>query len=441
MRRWPRFRRHSLTGKLVLLFLAMAVLFVILVGGTMGKIYRDQFNHNIRPHLSQYLEYVQRDIGSPPNRQRALELASKLHVDIYIVDADGSWSTNGKTLDYEAMKIEHRFQKNSDSYGITRLDSHEIFMARSGASTVYFDVPNMHPERRGRGWTPLVVMLIVLYLLYYFTRRIIRPVATLSRGVQRFGHGELDYRIKLKRRDELGDLAKNFNEMADELQQMLDAKRQLLLAISHELRTPLTRAKVSLELMDDGPYRQGLGKDLAEMERLIEELLETERLSSSHHILNKQPCSLNSLIAASIQENFPDRQISVSLPGDDITLELDEPRIKLLLKNLVDNALRHTPKDAAALRIALQNSPDGAHITIQDYGEGIAAEHIPHLTEPFYRGDASRRRGTGGYGLGLYLCRVITEAHGGQLSIQSQPDSGTTVSVTLRLTRSSDLSE
>lgn len=431
MRRWPRFRRHSLTGKLVLLFLAMAVLFVILVGGSMGKVYRDQFNHNIRPHLSQYLEYVQRDIGNPPNRETALELANKLHVDIYIVDANGSWSTNGRSLDYEAMKIEHRFQKNSVSYGLTRLDSHEIFMAQSGDSTVYFDVPNMHPERRSRGWTPLLVMLIVLYLLYHFTHRIIRPVATLNRGVQRFGHGELDYRIKLKRRDELGDLARNFNEMADDIQGMLDAKRQLLLAISHELRTPLTRARVSLELMDDEQQRQGLGKDLAEMERLIEELLETERLSNSHRILNKQPCSLNNLIAASIQENFRDRQLTVSLPGDVITLQLDEPRIKLLLKNLIDNALRHTPASSEPPEIALRNGADAAYVTVKDFGEGIAAEHLPHLTEPFYRGDASRRRDTGGYGLGLYLCRVITEAHGGQLSIESEPGSGTSVTVTL----------
>jgi len=134
---------------------------------------------------------------------------------------------------------------------------------------------------------------------------------------------------------------------------------------------------------------------------------------------------------ASIAENFGEQQITLSLPDADITMQLDEARIKLLLKNLVDNALRHTPKQAAAPRIALHNSPDAAVITIQDFGEGIAAEHLAHVTEPFYRGDASRRRDTGGYGLGLYLCRVIAEAHAGSLSIQSQPGCGTTISVTL----------
>jgi signal transduction histidine kinase len=249
--------------------------------------------------------------------------------------------------------------------------------------------------------------------------------------VQRFGQGELDYRIVIKRRDELGELASNFNEMADDIQQMLDAKRQLLLAISHELRSPLTRARVSLELIDDEKQRLELGKDLAEMERLIEELLETERLSTSHRVLNKKTHSLADLIEEVLQEHFTGRDISRTLPAEAITLDVDGPRIKLLLKNLLDNALRHTPEGAAQPEITLQQEGGDASITVYDYGEGIAAEHIPFLTEPFYRGDASRQRGTGGYGLGLYLCRVIAEAHGGRLSIKSGLGEGTGVAVIL----------
>jgi hypothetical protein len=135
----------------------------------MGKVFRDHFNYNLRPHLSQYLDYVQQDIGMPPDRQRAAELANKLNVDIYIVDPDGSWSSNGKALDYPALEMEHRFRQNSIDYGTTRLKSHEVFVARSGDTTLYFDVPNLHPERKGRGWTPMLVMLFVLFLLYYPT--------------------------------------------------------------------------------------------------------------------------------------------------------------------------------------------------------------------------------------------------------------------------------
>lgn len=431
MKFWSRHHRHTLTGKLVLLFLFIAVLFVVLVGGSMGKVFRDHFDFKVRPHLSQYLEYVQQDIGIPPNRQRAAELADRLHVDIHIVDSEGSWSSSNTSLDYAALEIENRFQQNNIEYGMARLDSHEVFTARYGDTTMYFDVPDIHPEREGRGLIPIALLLFILFLLYYLTQRMIRPVATLITGVRRFGQGELDYRVKLKRRDELGELADNFNEMADDIQQMLDAKRQLLLAISHELRSPLTRAGVSVELLDDELQRGELRRDLAEMEHLIEELLETERLSTSHRILNKEACLLPALIDDVLQDHFPTSGIENAQGADTIILEVDGPRIKLLLKNLLENALRHTPAGAASPTITLRKASGEVTIVIHDYGEGIAAQHIPFLTEPFYRGDVSRRRETGGYGLGLYLCRIIAEAHGGQLTIESEVGKGATVLIKL----------
>jgi signal transduction histidine kinase len=438
MRHWSRNHRYSLSGKLVLLYLLMAVLFVVLVGGSLGKVLRDHFNYNLRPHLRQYLEYVRQDIGTPPDRQRARAIANKLHIDIHIVGADGDWSSNGKPLDYPALVMDYRFQQDGIEYGRARLGSREIVMARYGDDTLYFDVPNIHPDRKRRSWTPILILLFILFLLYYLTRRMIRPVAALTSGVRRFGQGDLDYRIKLKCRDELGELADNFNEMADDIQQMLDAKRQLLLAISHELRSPLTRAKVSLELIDDELQRQELGKDLVEMDTLIEELLETERLSTSHRVLNTQVCSLHRVIEDVLRDHFTGCDIGKVLCPEAITLDVDGRRLKLLLKNLLDNAVRHTPEGAAPPQIELCGHNDAVTLSVRDYGEGIAAQHIPLLTEPFYRGDASRRRDTGGYGLGLYLCRIIAEAHGGRLSIQSEMREGTTVAVTLPCPQSWD---
>jgi signal transduction histidine kinase len=431
MKFWSRYLRNSLTGKLVLLFLSMAVLFVVLVGGSMGKVFRDHFDNNIRSHLYQYLEYVQHDIGTPPNRQRAAELADKLHVDIYIVDADGVWASNNTPIDFQALEMGKRFQKNNVDYAMARIGNNEVFMIRLDDTSLYFAVPNLHPERNRGGFAPLVVLLLVLFLLYYFTQRMIRPVATLAAGVRQFGQGDLEYRVKLKRRDELGQLADNFNEMADDIQQMLDAKRQLLLAISHELRSPLTRAKVSLELIGDDVQRGGLDSDLLEMERLIEELLETERLSTSHRKLNMHACNLTALIETVLREHFADREIEQVLDSDSITMEVDPARLKLLLKNLLENALTHTPEGVASPKIFLHKQSETVSFTIQDFGVGIAAEQIPFLTEPFYRGDTSRRRETGGYGLGLYLCRHIAEADGGQLIIESEDGRGTSVLVKL----------
>ena len=118
-----------------------------------------------------------------------------------------------------------------------------------------------------------------------------------------------------------------------------------------------------------------------------------------------------------------------------IILEVDASRIKLLLKNLLDNALRHSPKDKA-VTIRLNKTANEVELEVRDEGEGIEPEHLPHLTEPFYRVDPCRQRETGGYGLGLYLCRMIAEAHGGTLAISSQKQQGTTVTMSLPITRS-----
>jgi signal transduction histidine kinase len=124
---------------------------------------------------------------------------------------------------------------------------------------------------------------------------------------------------------------------------------------------------------------------------------------------------------------------TLKVPDKAVFLDIDAARTKLLLKNLLDNAVRHTPGDAPAPQIRLITDDQQAVLTVTDHGHGTEARHLPHLTEPFYRVDPSRRRETGGYGLGLYLCRMIVEAHDGQLQIESTAGKGTQVTVRLPL--------
>lgn len=433
MRIWSKRHRHTLTGKLLLLFLVVGLLFAALVTGGIGKFFSRHFDVNIRPHLVQYSEYVQQDIGIPPDRERATELAKKLKVDIYFDEPNGRWSTNEKSLVLEQLEFKRNFYHNDIEYGIAVGDDLELFWARLGETTVYIGIPDLRPDRMGSGYLHLLLPLIVLIILYHLILRLIRPIRALSEGVKRFGKGELKHRIDLNRRDELGELAENFNDMADDIEQMLDAKRQLLLAISHELRSPLTRAKISLELLDDEPQTEGLKADLVEMEKLIEELLETERLSNRHQVLNKQVVNLSELVVHLNDQFFESLSVSLEIDNQDLPISVDVTRIKLLVKNLLENALRHTLPGEKKPSLLLEKANETVSIVVEDFGIGIEADHIPHLTEPFYRADASRRRETGGYGLGLYLCRVIVEAHGGTLKIHSVLGKGTRVVVELPL--------
>jgi signal transduction histidine kinase len=430
-----RKRRHSLSGKLILLFIVMAVVFVMLVGSGIRHAFQGHFKDNIRPHITQYLEYVKADIGTPPDRSRAQELADRLNIEIQIFDREGHWSSSGRLTTMDDIEIERGFIINGKQYFHAEDNDHRDYLiARDGEATLLFNVPNLRDQRKGfRGWIPLLILLSLLLVLYHATRRLFAPLDTIKQGVKKFGAGDMNHRIQINRKDELGELANSFNAMADDIQQMLDAKRQLLLAISHELRSPLTRARLAAEMMEENDKKNQIIQDIYEMESLIEELMETERLSSRHRKLNKTRQKIVRLISDTVHTWFDSAGVTMRLPETEVMLDVDTARIKLLLKNLLDNAIRHTPDGASAPEIQLVIDTQQALITTSDHGKGIEAHHLPHLTEPFYRVDPSRQRETGGYGLGLYLCKMIVESHGGQLAINSVKGEGTRIMVKLPL--------
>lgn len=422
----------TLSGRLIVLFVLMAALIIVSVGSSMMWAFRGHFEENIRPHLIQYIEYIQSDLGSPPDQDKAQALAQRLKVQIHFFSQGDSWSTYSEGFELPEFDYRHQLQVNGVSYGFGHRYDQEYLVTHHPDYTLAFSAPH----KRRFGWLKLIpigVSVLVLILLYYATRRLFAPIGTLKEGVERIGAGDLQHRIQLQRRDELGELSCSINQMADDIEQMLEAKRQLLLAISHELRSPLTRAKVSLALLEDESQQQEIRQDLNEMEALIEELLETERLSSRHHTLNKSEVELTQLIRALVSESFAQTRIDLSLGDSVMTMHLDQARIKLLLKNILDNAIKHNADDAAPTQVTLRTLKTGIEIEICDHGPGIEPQHLHQLTEPFYRTDAARQRQTGGYGLGLYLCKVITKAHGGELVIESTLDEGTCVTINLPL--------
>jgi signal transduction histidine kinase len=208
--------------------------------------------------------------------------------------------------------------------------------------------------------------------------------------------------------------------MAGELRHMLDAKRALLLSISHELRSPLTRARLNAELVDEGPSRDALLRDLGEMRELISDLLESERLAAGHAALQREPVDLAALVEIAVHEQVPaDVALELDLDADLGAVAVDPARWRLLVRNLVGNALRH---GQPPLHIRLHREAgevDEVVFTVRDHGPGVSPEALAQLGEAFYRPDAARGRSSGGVGLGLYLCRLVAQAHGGRLRVQS----------------------
>ena len=270
------------------------------------------------------------------------------------------------------------------------------------------------------GSTPYGLLWAVPALLFFtgcafgMIRHMVEPLHALAIGAEAFGRGEFEHRVPVIHDDEIGDLALRFNQMAADIQAMLDGKRALLLAMSHELRSPLTRARLHAELVGEGPSRDALLQELGQMRDLITALLESERLGSGHRALQLAPCDLAALAQEQAQPGV-ELLVEPGLPE----LQLDRLRVQLLLRNLVHNALRHNDAAHGPVQLTLARAGGGVRLTIRDHGPGVPPESLAHLGQPFYRPDSARTRHEGGVGLGLCLCRLVAEAHGSRLELRN----------------------
>lgn len=425
-----RRRRHSLSGRLLLLFLITALLLggVVRTGFWLGV--QDSVHDLAGPHLDAYLGYLLDRIGDPPSRAAAVRLAGELPIEVHLLGPE-PWSTDGTP-----PRRPYAHGHTGTLADGTRVllgpgpDGFSVWAEHGERSLILVpDGPVPGTRAKLAAVATIAAVLLVLVGAYHGIRRLFSPIETIRAGVARIGAGQLGQRLDIRRRDELGELAEAINAMADDIRDMLEAKRALLLAVSHELRSPLTRARVNAELVAESPPRDALLRDLAELESLLGELLESERLRGRHASLNREAVDPSELLTSLVAERFADAGIGLDLDPPGIFLALDPVRIRILARNLLDNALRHTPADAAPP--TLSSHLGDAHWTlgVRDHGEGIDPALRERVTEPFERLDPSRRRGTGGVGLGLYLSRVIAEAHSGELRIDAAPGGGTRILV------------
>lgn len=288
----------------------------------------------------------------------------------------------------------------------------------------------------------------------FLTNHALRPVSKVTQAAAQIGAEDLSQRLEVTGKDELAELAATFNGMIARLegafQSREQAYRQLESAYqeqrrftadaSHELRTPLARIKGITSLALFGPhcadeYHDALtiADQAADvMNRIVQDLLLLARSDAGQLSPRFAPVSVERLLrnAAGRLEGQPGASIRLELPAGPLELRGDADHLTRLLVNLLENAVRHTPVDGEVL-LSARSEGSTVLITVSDNGEGIPAEHLPHLCERFYRVDASRTRADGGTGLGLAICQSIVQAHAGTLTIHSRPGLGTTVEVRL----------
>ena len=417
---WWRRARHSLRVRLVLLFLLLAVAMSAVFLGGIGKAFSSGWRGAVDPLIGDYADRLVAEIGSPPSVERAQAIAAHLPVVVHISGPQVNWASGARPQRGPLWAREDR----PDRAAVLRqtADGHRIELSLSAR-------PAQGAQRFV--WITLALLLALTAAAYALVHRMLRPIRAIGEGARRFGAGQFEPPIPVQHArhpDELSELAQTVNHMAGDIRQMLDAKRTLLLAMSHELRSPLTRARLNAELLPEDaatqPTRDALLRDLGQMRELIADLLESERLASPHAALQRTPTDLPALARALIDELAVANPLaaSVRLQADAALaapLSLDAGRLRLLLRNLLDNALRHTPAGAPLPELRLRRSAEGVLIELRDHGPGVPPEQLAQLAEPFYRPAGARQRGTGGVGLGLYLARMVAQAHGGRLLLRN----------------------
>jgi signal transduction histidine kinase len=419
-RRWRHRWRHSLRLRLITVFvvLALAMTGVFLFG--MQRAFSGGWRDAARPLVTDYVDRLAREIGTPPDVAKAEALEARLPIAVRIEGPQVNWQSQASRPDRGARDHEHHPSRIDDWLSRSTADGHRVSFGLASS-------PWQRGGPRGIGWITLALLLLLIWPAYAYVRRLLRPLDDIRRGADRFGSGRFDEPIPLRRNDELGDLAGRINTMARDLEAMLDAKRALLLALSHELRSPLTRARLNAELLPvsesgAGPgdaERAALLRDLGEMRDLISDLLESERLASPHAALHREPTDLAGLVREVVADLPQAPVIQLDLADRLPAIAVDRTRLRLLVRNLADNALRYSAGAAQVPRISLSHEAGGVRLDVRDFGPGVDDAQLAKLTEPFYRTDSARQRATGGVGLGMYLCRLIAEAHGSRLDVRN----------------------
>jgi two-component system OmpR family sensor kinase len=285
------------------------------------------------------------------------------------------------------------------------------------------------------------------------TRAVLQPLDRMARTAEAIAAGDLHRRLHLPPGgNEIARLGGAFDHMVDRLATTLGAQRRFIADASHELRTPLTSLEGLSEMLLIGADRgdpstiqriaRAMHGELGRLGRLVADLLTLSRLDSpaSLTFTSVEAGKLLDEVAEQVAPLAAARQIRLEVAHEGpIPVRADSDRLKQVLLNLVDNALRYTPAEGTVrLLAALDPAGTTARLQVQDTGPGIAPAHLPHIFDRFYRGDPSRARASGNTGLGLAIARGIVEAHGGTIEAQPGPAGGTAFTIVLPAARPGD---
>lgn len=306
------------------------------------------------------------------------------------------------------------FMRLMENYAIAPTESHQMFI---------------QAVHRYLLWAALAALALALLLSYLMTRRVLRPLSQMTRISQELAAGSFHSRVEVVSHDEVGQLGRAFNKMADSLEQLEQLRKNMVTDVAHELRTPLTNLRGYLEGLSDQvvPPSQAtfrmLENEILRLVHLVDDLQQLTKAESAKAFLQRRELSLTTLIEQ-LRSLFDPRfaakqlELQVEVVPLDLVVFADLDKLLQALRNLLENAWRYTPA-GGRVKIHCCQRAAAVEIAIANSGAGISAADLPFIFERFFRADRSRSREQGGAGIGLSIVKQLIEAHGGRVGAES----------------------
>jgi signal transduction histidine kinase len=359
--------------------------------------------------------------GKGPLASYLSETDAQLKGNRYLIDGNGRDVVTGEDWSATLDLKRGRFG------GPPEVNHRLIFVKRSHDGLYRLLVITPPPVKMGR-FLPifLLVLLVIALLGWALSAGIVSPLRRVASTVDAFGRGDLSVRVTSERKDEIGDVARSFNSMADRIETLVMAERRLLQDVSHELRSPLARLSFAVELIRDAPDPElgiaRLQREIQRLSQLVGTLLDMTSAESglfSRKIKRVEIAQLVEEIVGDCGLEAEARDVSMTTAiSSAATVQCEPELIRRAIENVLRNAIRFSPAETA-VETRVEDAGDRVVISIRDHGSGVPPEALGRIFDPFYRVDDSRNSASGGAGLGLSIARRAVLLHEGEIAAEN----------------------
>lgn len=422
-------RHFGLYTRFFLLFTVTTILLVVFVILGFFALSEEDAKDIVLERHVQLFDIMTNVASAPIDIEKLKAEAKKNRVHIQINTPQKSWKTS-RTLPHQDELLPSAVALGSLYFTRHKTKYYIIAQHNQAWIIVTSQIANLIVYPKWLVWWPWFAVALVVFISYRLLAGQLKPVKDAIYSAQQIGEGNFNYKIARHPKNDLAELTQGLDKMADQLQKLFTAKDDLLLAVSHELRSPMARMKVSFALLEQNDIVRRLDNDVNQMDLIISQLLESARLQQSDKALHIETYFLPSFIDETLEEYEHSDRLLMTNDIPDIAIDMDNGRIKFVIRNLINNALVHSD-DKGKIRIEFSKDSTQTHIAIKDRGRGIPEKYLADIFEPFTSASAIDNRNQKGLGLGLYLCKRIAVAHGGDLTVISEAGKGSTFTLHL----------